>query len=126
MAVLGRVANALCWIRVSLATLIFHIPERLAGHWHSAPAGVNRRDSVLLWDRTFKGHVTICINSSAHVRSSRRDTNPRGLVDANSGSFGCRDGDVEHFLAFRRSMDFNHVGGPWCHLSNDRTWCLVH
>jgi hypothetical protein len=62
--------NALCWIRVCLATLVFHIPERLAGHWHSAPAGVNRHDSVLLWDRTFKGHVAICINSSARVRSS--------------------------------------------------------
>ena len=68
--------------QVFLATLIFHIPERLAGHWHSAPAGVNRRDSVLLWDRTFKGHVTICINSSARVRSSRRDTTPGWLMDA--------------------------------------------
>ena len=65
-----------------LATLIFHIPERLAGHWHSAPAGVNRHDSVLLWDRTFKGHITIWINSSAHIRSSRRDTTPRWLMDA--------------------------------------------
>jgi len=68
-----------------LATLIFHIPERLAGHWHSAPAGINRHDSVLLWERTFKARVTICINSSAssaHVRSSRRDTTPGWFMDA--------------------------------------------
>ena len=71
-----------------LATLIFHIPERLAGHWHSAPAGVNRHDSVLLWDRTFKGHITICSNGSAHVRSSRRDTAPRWLMDADRWNDG--------------------------------------
>jgi hypothetical protein len=65
-----------------LATLIFHIPERLAGYWHSAPAGVNRHDCVLLWDRTYKGHITICINGSAHVRGNRRDTTPRWLMDA--------------------------------------------
>ena len=69
-------------MRVFLATLIFHIPERLAWHWHSAPAGVNRHDSVLLWGRTFEGHITICINSSAPVRSGRRDTTPRWLMDA--------------------------------------------
>src|ERR1700722_5928964 len=78
----GGVANALCWIRDILATLIFHIPERLAGHWHSAPAGVNRHDSVLLWDRIFKGHITICINASAHVRRPRQDISSRWPVDA--------------------------------------------
>jgi hypothetical protein len=45
--------------QVLLATLIFYILERLAGHWHSAPAGVDRHDSGFLWDRIFKGHVTI-------------------------------------------------------------------
>jgi len=68
--------------RSFLATLIFHIPERLAGYWHSAPAGVNRSDSVLFWERTFKGHITICINSSAPIRSRRRDPTPGWLMDA--------------------------------------------
>jgi len=60
----------------------------MAGYWHSAPAGANGHDAVLLWDRTSKGYITICINGSAHVRGNRRDTTPRWPVDADRWNDG--------------------------------------
>src|ERR1700732_497608 len=82
LAVLGGVGNALCWIRSCLQRLFSTFSNGWPGIGILLQRVLTATILVSYGIAYLRDTSQFCINSSGHVRSSRRDTTPGWLMDA--------------------------------------------
>jgi hypothetical protein len=120
-----EVARGVRSLRGFLATTILQLRERLAGLRPShSTIGPGHR-SALPWGNCAQGGPCRWADCAGINRKCPGTVYSGRLMDSRSGSARRGRAGVDRLDKLRRRVGVNYSGGPWRHIGDDRSRCLV-